>query len=83
MPKNPAKLRLAALATILYAVAAGLLAALPPKYLGIAEFQKCLSEKEMGSYRMRCLPAEKPAACPADSWRQLSELTGADKVPSC
>ena len=58
-------------------------AALPPKYLEVKDFKKCLAEKDMGTYSMWCLPANKPEACPKESWEQLNNLTGQDKVPSC
>ena len=68
---------------LLSVVALGIWAALPPKYLDIKDFDHCLTAKDMGSYRAWCLPATKPAACPQESWRQLNQLTGPDKVPGC
>ena len=55
----------------------------PPKYLEVKDFKKCLAEKDMGTYRAWCLPAKKPEACPKESWEQLNNLTGRDKVPGC
>ena len=58
-------------------------AMLPPKYLSVADFQKCLAAKDMGTWQAWCTPAKKPDACLDDSWKQLSELTGKDRVPKC
>jgi len=58
-------------------------AALPPKYLEVKDFDRCLADKDMGSYHAWCLPAEKPIECPKDAWQQLNKLTGPDKVPAC
>ena len=70
--------------TFMLSVAAlDLFAAFPPKYLDVKDFDRCLTEKDMGSYRAWCLPAKKPATCPKESWQQLNQLTGPDKVPDC
>jgi hypothetical protein len=83
MDKHSAK-RYLKVCTMLVSVAAlDILAALPPKYLAIKDFDRCLTEQDMGSYRAWCLPAKKPAACPQASWQQLNQLTGPDKVPDC
>ncbi len=58
-------------------------AALPPKYLEIPQFERCLAEQDQGSYRTWCLPNARPAACPEESWRVLSALQGQDQVPPC
>jgi hypothetical protein len=57
--------------------------ALPPKYLKVSQFQSCLDVKKVGSYEQWCMPASKSNSCPSESWNQLSELQGDDKVPSC
>ena len=57
--------------------------ALPPKYLEIKEFQKCLADKSMGTATAWCLPVKKPASCPRKSWHQLRGLTGEDKILRC
>ena len=64
-------------------LATGSTAALPPKYLGISDFKLCLGAQDSHAYRSWCMPAEKPASCPAASWEQLGALAGADKVPGC
>lgn len=64
-------------------VATGSTAALPPKYLGIEDFKLCLGTQDNTTYRSWCIPAEKPASCPAASWEQLRALAGADKLPDC
>ncbi len=54
-----------------------------PKYLEIEDFGKCLASKDMSTWTAWCLPAQKPEACPEESWKQLHRLTGNDKVPEC
>lgn len=63
--------------------AASVCAALPPKYLDVPQFQACLGERPVGSYLALCLPEQRPAPCPEDSWRQLRELQGADAIEPC
>jgi hypothetical protein len=58
-------------------------AMLPPKYLSIKDFKSCLATKDMDTWTAWCIPAEKPDACPDESWQQLNSLTGKDKVPNC
>ncbi|WP_365305869.1 hypothetical protein [uncultured Thiodictyon sp.] len=57
--------------------------ALPPKYLEVKDFQRCLADKNMGASTAWCLPAKKPATCPRESWHQLRRLSGEDKIPRC
>ena len=49
--------------------------ALPPAYLSIAGFEKCLGElkSSTGSSTLRCLPITKPNDCDADVWVQVKE----------
>lgn len=58
-------------------------AALPPKYLEVKAFDKCLAEQQQSGFQTWCLPAKKAAACPATSWKQLRALKGPDAVPHC
>ncbi len=58
-------------------------AALPPKYLEIPQFDRCLAEQDQGGYRTWCLPDARPAACPEASWKALEALRGGDQVPPC
>lgn len=58
-------------------------AALPPKYLGIKDFDKCLTDKQVDTYRAWCIPVRKPKACPKSSWKQLRSLSGQDRIPRC
>lgn len=70
--------------TLLLLVMAGAAnAALPPQYLSVPQFDRCLATQDHGSYQSLCMPAKRPKACPADSWAQLSALTGAQRVPAC
>jgi hypothetical protein len=57
--------------------------ALPPQYLKVSQFQSCLAIKKIGSYEQWCMPVSKSDSCPSESWNQLNELQGNDKVPSC
>jgi hypothetical protein len=57
--------------------------ALPPKYLEVRQFQSCLAVEQVDSYEQWCMPASKPDSCPSESWSQLNQLQGNDKVPSC
>jgi hypothetical protein len=58
-------------------------AVLPPKYLSVPNFNQCLGNKDMGTWTAWCMPASKPAACSAESWQQLEQLTNADRLPEC
>ncbi|MDW5417710.1 hypothetical protein R6242_14160 [Iodobacter sp. CM08] len=58
-------------------------AALPPKYLAVKEFKKCLGSKQIETYSAWCMPAKKTAICSKESWSQLKALRGKDKLPSC
>ncbi|MBW7930023.1 MAG: hypothetical protein H3C57_01780 [Gammaproteobacteria bacterium] len=58
-------------------------AAVPPKYLRVSDFQGCLETVQVGSHEQWCMPSEKPANCPAESWEQLGALEGDDALPSC
>ena len=54
---------------------------LPPKYLSVPDFQKCLSQKDMGTWKSWCLPESKPKGCPSESWDKLKY--GQDSLPFC
>lgn len=58
-------------------------AALPPKYLEVKDFRRCLATQQIGSYRTWCILAAKPENCPATSWYQLQALGGKNQVPDC
>lgn len=70
-------------ALLLVGVMPNVFAVLPPKYLGVKDFQKCLATKNMGTWQSWCMPAKKLDACPDDSWKQLSGFIGKDRVPKC
>ena len=55
----------------------------PPRYLAIPAFEKCLAEQQNGTFQTWCMPATKPQACPQASWRELRQLKGGDRLPSC
>jgi len=71
------------IAAWLSASAASSHAALPPKYLEVNEFGKCLAEQSGGTYTAWCMPVKRPKACPRPSWEQLRALKGHDAVPPC
>ncbi len=58
-------------------------AVVPPRYLSVPNFQQCLSQQSRGTYDIVCLPAARPAQCPAASWKALRRLSGDQKVPRC
>jgi len=58
-------------------------AALPPKYLQVDQFQRCLKSKQVGTQQRWCMPVSKPERCPSHSWDQLSQMKGGEKVPAC
>jgi hypothetical protein len=57
--------------------------ALPPQYLSITNFKQCLASKNMGTWQAWCMPTAKPETCPNDSWNQLSNLSGKNRLPAC
>lgn len=71
------------LATTLMTMVTSSFAVLPPKYLGIKDFDKCLTDRQVDTYRALCIPASKPKACPRLSWKQLRSLKGQDRIPRC
>lgn len=71
------------LATTLVTLVTSGFAVLPPKYLGIKDFDKCLTDRQVDTYRALCIPASKPNACPRASWKQLRLLNGQDRIPRC
>lgn len=56
---------------------------LPPKYLQIDQFERCLQSRQVGSHTQWCMPVSRPASCPVESWEQLNRLQGGDRVPAC
>ena len=58
-------------------------AALPPKYLGVKDFKQCLATQPIDTYRVWCMPEQKPEACPAASWNELKALDGRDRIIDC
>ena len=56
-------------------------ASLPPKYLSVPNFQKCLSQKDMGTWKSWCLPESQPKGCPSKSWDKLKYEQ--DSLPFC
>ena len=55
------------------------MAALPPAYLSVPQFQQCLAQKQESTYTHWCLPATKPDGCPDGSWSALQ----VDDIPAC
>ena len=56
---------------------------LPPSYLGISGFEKCLGtmNSDSGSSTRRCLPTSKPNACETQVWEQVKESFVGDTCP--
>ncbi|MEB4636807.1 hypothetical protein [Burkholderia contaminans] len=71
------------LLVVLGGAASSCLAGLPPKYLSVEKFDKCLADKQVNTSRAWCLPEKKPDTCPGSSWDQLRQLKGRDKIPRC
>ena len=67
----------------LLATTTTIFAVLPPKYLEVENFAQCLANKNMGTWTSWCMPATKPDTCSDESWQQLNNLTGKDRVPAC
>jgi hypothetical protein len=68
---------------LLAAIASGSSAALPPKYLAVKDFKRCLAVQQFATYRAWCMPTAQPESCPAASWAELIALTGNDRIPAC
>ncbi|STQ91163.1 hypothetical protein EV682_103349 [Iodobacter fluviatilis] len=83
MKQNVCKISAIFLLAITAGTAVNSAAALPPKYLEIKDFKKCLKDKAVDSYYILCMPDKKPATCPRASWKQLNALTANDRVPAC
>ncbi|CAK5109376.1 unnamed protein product [Meloidogyne enterolobii] len=50
----------------------GNIRALPPFYLRVTGFKKCLESKEInGDHEVWCFPEDIPAGCDPNSWAQL------------
>ena len=57
--------------------------ALPPKYLSVPSFQKCLGNytKLGDGHSQWCLPKAKPNECPDASWEQVGKVFEGDQCP--
>lgn len=55
-------------------------ALLPPKYLSVRDWQRCVITITKGDAKFICLPDSKPKECPKSSWRKL---TFRNEVNSC
>lgn len=53
------------------------------QYRSIKDWEKCLSTSSYVPVRVYCQPESKPNACPDDSWKSISALSGEDKLKSC
>ena len=65
---------------------------MPPKYLSVPAFERCLATQTMdGGDEAWCLPARRATgkghrgdgACPLASWRALQRLQGSDGLVRC
>jgi hypothetical protein len=78
--KTAGLLTMSLLLTILAPIAS---ATLPPRYLSVPQFQKCLATQDRDGYRAWCMPAIRPRLCPVKSWHRLMSLDASDAVPRC
>lgn len=53
---------------------------LPPKYLSVPHWQRCVSTKTRGTAQFVCLPRAKPMNCSNESWERL---TGEHLLDNC
>ncbi|HAG62073.1 MAG TPA: hypothetical protein DCL40_04125 [Coxiellaceae bacterium] len=56
---------------------------LPPAYLKVKNFKDCLSTVSRSTWKAWCMPASRPKACPAASWKQLQGSSASDGLSSC
>ena len=56
-------------------------ALVPPKYLSVPQWQKCVGQVKKGTAQFICLPYAKPSACPAKSWKILTNQKLVDICP--
>ena len=80
---NNKNLLMTIVGSVMLTVATTAMASLPPRYLEVKDFSKCLTTKNMGTWESWCMPDVKPSLCPETSWEKLNHLTGLDEVPSC
>jgi hypothetical protein len=52
----------------------------PPAYLSVPNYKTCMKEKDMGSFKVWCLPCGQPEGCEDASWEKLS---GMDDLIAC
>ncbi len=53
---------------------------LPPEYLRVPQWQKCVDKIACSNAKYLCLPKVKPSDCPLESWEQL---TSKHLIPYC
>ena len=56
---------------------------LPPKYISIDGFKACLDTQTKGLAVFYCMPDAKPHAYSNESWEQLNNLDGSEKLHIC
>ncbi len=56
---------------ISFMVSSHAMAALPPQYLSVPDFKRCLSSQSKGTWQAWCVPKQKPTGCPQSSWDAL------------
>ena len=52
---------------------------LPPAYLDVDGFKKCMGTKDMGGWSSYCMPTNKPYNCQLSSWDELVKMS----LPHC
>ena len=56
---------------------------LPPAYLKVKQFKRCLGQSNQGTWQAWCLPSKRPQACPTSSWQQLNQSPYNDGLTAC
>lgn len=54
---------------------------LPPKYLSVNKWQKCVGSMTKGDAKFVCLPSSKPKHCSKRSWKKLIKLKELNSCP--
>lgn len=52
---------------------------MPPKYMAVEDYDKCVKSYATDNGRAVCIPLKKPKACPKDSWKELKGLGELDE----
>jgi hypothetical protein len=70
-----------ALGITIYLLANTCWSMLPPKYLRVPHWQRCVGTTTQGTAKFVCLPHFKPMNCSSESWRMLNGEQMLDHCP--